>query len=448
MFLKNAQHFGLAQYGHIHFIGIGGIGISALAKMMHYKGVRISGTNDSESPETLDELQRARVPIQIATTSGTLPEDADAFVYSVAWENRAPQVLEAARKSGKPVLNYFEALGEIAKEYKTIAISGTHGKTTTTAMIAQILIYAELDPTVVVGSLVDFPSTGSGQVPARSNFRGGEGEYLVVEACEYKRHFTQFSPHIFGITNVELDHPDYYKDLSDVQDAFRTVALQSETVVCDVEASNVTKIIEGVEASIIDYQKYLDAVPALHLLGEHNKHNAALALAVADTVGIRVDIAEEALEKFRGSWRRMEYKGTTEKGAKVYDDYAHHPTEIRATLKAIHEEYPGKRVVAVFEPHMFSRTKVLFKEFGKAFENADKVVIAPIYAAREPDDGTMSAEILAQEVAKHHTDVRAASTLEEATSLGDKLAENENDVLVFMSAGDIYMHISNIITGN
>jgi UDP-N-acetylmuramate--alanine ligase len=416
---------------HVHFIGIGGIGISALAKMLYHKGMQVSGTNDSESPETLDELRAKSVPIQLTTSEDVqFPDDIDTFVYSVAWENRVPQVLEAARRSGKPVLSYFDALGEVSKEYQTIAIAGTHGKTTTTAMTAVALTAAGLDPTVIVGSLVDFPSAGGGQTAHRSNFRAGRSEYLVVEACEYKRHFLHFSPYILAVTNIELDHPDYYKDLADVEDAFAQAASQSEIVLAQ----------DSIE-------QYLLRVPDLLVPGEHNRKNAALVLAVADALGADLEKVKDALAAYRGSWRRFEYKGTTKHGALVYDDYAHHPTEIRVTLKAAKEKHPEGRVIAVFEPHMFSRTKGLFDEFATAFKDADKVVVAPIYAAREPDDGTMSAEVLAKEIKKHNKHTRAAKTLEEAAHMGAELASKPEDVLVFMSAGDIYTVIPSIIAG-
>ncbi|MDP2650056.1 MAG: cyanophycin synthetase, partial [bacterium] len=315
---------------HIHFIGIGGIGISALAKMMHHRGVRVSGTNDSESPETLNELRAKSVPIQLTVSEDVqFPDDIDAFVYSVAWENRVPQVLKAARATGKPVLSYFSALGEVSKEYKTIAISGTHGKTTTTAMTAVALTAAGLDPTVIVGSLVDFGDK------TRSNFRPGNSEYLVVEACEYKRHFLHFNPYILAVTNIELDHPDYYKDLADVEDAFAELASQSEIVLAQ----------DSIE-------RYILRVPELLVPGEHNRKNAALVLAIADALGADLEKIKDALAAYRGSWRRFEYKGTTKHGALVYDDYAHHPTEIRATLKAAKERHPNGRIIAVFEPHM------------------------------------------------------------------------------------------------
>lgn len=432
MNVKDA-HFDLAQCKHIYFIGIGGIGISALAKMLHHQGKTVSGINDGESVETLDELREAGVQIdQLANVKGASfhIREADVYVYSVAWEGRAPEVLEAARATGKPVLTYFEALGEVAKDYKVVAISGTHGKTTTTAMAAQALIAAGLDPTVIVGSLVDFvdptsPSATKGTV-APTNFRAGESNLLVVEACEYKRHFLHFNPYIFAVTNIELDHPDYYKDLADVEDAFATVASQSEIVLTQ----------DSIE-------KHMLSVPELKVPGEHNIKNAALALAICSELGADLDKAKEALEDFTGTWRRFEYKGETGSGAKVYDDYAHHPTAIKATLAAAHEVGGGK-IVAVFEPHTFSRTKGLFGDFAKSFKDADEVIIAPIYAAREEAIEGITAEALAGEIAKQGKNAQHAKTLEDTVKAAEKLAE-KGDTIIFMSAGDIFQEIPKII---
>lgn len=408
---------------HYYFIGIGGIGISALAKFLVSQGHAVSGINDSVSPETLDELRAHGVSIDIyehrPDNTFAIPK-ADVYVYSVAWENRAPEVLEAAKATGKKVLTYFEALGKILKPYKTIAIAGTHGKTTTTAMVAQALIAAGFDPTVIVGSVVDWNGT-------RSNFRAGKGEYVVVEACEYKRHFLHLHPQVLGITNIELDHPDYYKDDADVHDAFDTLAGQSEIVITEKEA-----------------QKCIPSVPSLHVPGEHNRKNAALALAVCDAVGADIGKAAKALGEFNGTWRRFEYKGKTATGALVYDDYAHHPTAIRATLTATRELYPNKKIIAVFEAHMFSRTQRLMDDFAQAFGVADEVIIAPIYPAREAPIEGIDQHVLADMIEKHLVSVRAADSLDDAVLKAHELADKDS-VILFMSAGDIYQHIPSII---
>lgn len=415
MNIKEAQH--------IYFIGIGGIGISALAKMMLHQGKVVSGINDSESSETLDELRELGVDIiQLTNVRGDSSYicEADLYIYSAAWEGRAPEVLEKARATGKLVLSYFEALGEVAKEYKVIAISGTHGKTTTTAMTAQSLIAAGLDPTVIVGSLVNWTNARGDTSCMRTNFRAGSSDLLVVEACEYKRHFLNLDPYILAVTNIELDHPDYYRDLKDVEDAFAELASKSEIVLA--------------EDSI---NKYILQVPNLKVPGKYNKHNAALAMAICDELGVNMDIVKEALENFTGTWRRFEYLGKTKAGADVYDDYAHHPTAIKATLKGAREKFGSKRIIVVFESHTYSRTGKLMDDFAGSFSDADEIIITPIYAAREKAVEGVTAEVLANNISEYNSNVQYADTLKEAGEIANNIAK-DGSVIIFMGAGDIY----------
>ncbi len=362
----------LKQIKKIFFIGIGGIGISALAKMVHSKGMEVSGVNDEEG-KTIDSLKELDVQIIFQKDFRDLPE-VDMYVYSDAWIYRDPDILKKVRATGKPVFSYFEALGIFAKDYKVIAIAGTHGKTTTTAMVADILIDAGLDPTVIVGSFVK---------KFDNNFRKGNGEYLVVEADEYNRHFLNFHPHLSVVTNIEADHLDYYKDINDIKNAFNQLKLQSENV-------------------ISDYSKYLKEVPKLSVLGEHNRQNAAAAFAVAELLGVDEEIIKKSLANFAGTWRRLEKIGETSTGAIVYDDYAHHPTEIKASLQALRELYGNKHITVVFQPHLYSRTKALFDDFTKGFDGADRVMLLPIYFAREDKDESVSSEKLAEAINLTH----------------------------------------------
>ena len=398
----------LSQIKKVFFIGIGGIGISALAKMVKAQGMEASGLNDEESGKTLDTLKEEGIEVIFLKDFKILPE-ADMYVYSDAWIYRGPEILENAKKTGKPVLSYFEALGEFAKKYKVIAISGTHGKTTTTAMVADILIEAGLEPTVIVGSFIK---------KFGSNFRNGSGEYLVVEADEFNRHMLYFYPYIGAITNIEADHLDVYRDLVDIQSAFDKFLTQSEN-------------------KIMDYSKYLDKVPKLLVPGEHNRKNGALALAVADILGIEEDVAQKALANFIGTWRRLEKRGITDTGTIVYDDYAHHPTEVRASLKALKELYPDKKITVVFQPHLYSRTKAFFDDFIKSFDDADQIYFLPIYFAREAPDPTVSSEKLAMAVKNRGKDAMSGS-FSEATTYFKGLPLDENDVFVTMGAGESY----------
>ncbi|MBP9715365.1 MAG: hypothetical protein KBD52_02655 [Candidatus Pacebacteria bacterium] len=398
----------LLKIKKVFFIGIGGIGISALAQMVKSQGIEAIGLNDEEIGKTLNTLKGEGIEVVFLKDFVDLPK-ADMYVYSDAWIYRGPEILESARATGKPVLSYFEALGEFAKKYKVIAISGTHGKTTTTAMVADILIEAGLDPTVIVGSFVKKFS---------SNFKAGKGEYLVVEADEFNRHMLYFHPYIGAITNIEADHLDVYKDLADIQNAFDKFLAQSEN-------------------KVTDYSKYLDKVPKLLVPGEHNRKNGAVALAVADILSIEEGIAQKSLANFAGTWRRLEKRGITEAGTIVYDDYAHHPTEVKASLKALRDLYPDKKIIVVFQPHLYSRTKAFFEQFVESFDDADQVYFLPVYFAREAPDPTVSSEKLAEAVKIRGKDSLSGS-FAEATAYFQGLPLGENDVFVTMGAGEAY----------
>lgn len=400
----------LSKIKKIFFIGIGGIGISALAKMAFSRGIEVSGVNDEEG-KTVDSLKELGVNIIFQKDFKELP-DADLYVYSDAWIYRGPEILKKAKESGKPVLSYFEMLGQFAKNYKVIAIAGTHGKTTTTAMVAEILIDAGLDPTVVVGSFIK---------KFDSNFRAGKGEYLVVEADEYNRHFLNLNPFISVVTNIEADHLDYYKDLADVQSAFDKFLSQSQN-------------------KILDYKAYLDKVPKLSVPGIHNRMNAAAALAVADMLHINLETAQNTLKNFSGTWRRLEKRAETETGTIIYDDYAHHPTEIRASIEALRELYPTntKKITIVFQPHLYSRTKALFDDFAKCFKGADRIILLPIYFAREDKDESISSGKLAEAICENGGKAIAFTDFELAENYLKGETFGKNEVFVTMGAGEAY----------
>ncbi|MFA5931762.1 MAG: cyanophycin synthetase [Candidatus Paceibacterota bacterium] len=418
------QDINLYKIKKVFFIGIGGIGISALAKMAMSRGMEVLGVNDEESPKTIDPLREAGAIIFYQNELKELP-DADMYVFSDAWIYRGPEFIMEARKRNKPVFSYFEALGQFAKEYKVIAIAGTHGKTTTTAMVADILIDAGLDPTVVVGSFVKkFGSNfrkGSGN-PASPRSAGQDGaRYLVVEADEYNRHFWNFYPYVSVVTNIEADHLDCYKDLTEIQSAFDKFNSQSEN-------------------KILDYSKYLEKVPKLLVPGVHNRMDASAALAVADFLHIDEEVSRRSLSEFEGTWRRLERKGETKEGTIVYDDYAHHPTEIKASLEGLRELYlkDSKKITVLFQPHLYSRTKALFDDFAKSFKGADQVLLLPIYFARESKDESVSSELLAKAIMEEGENARAFGSFEEAESFVKALNLGSKDVFITMGAGEAY----------
>jgi UDP-N-acetylmuramate--alanine ligase len=413
---------------NVHFIGIGGIGISAIARMLHLEGKKVTGSDRSAS-EVTHELEKIGINVMIGQKAENVKPKTDLVIYTIAIPQDNPELVKT--KALKiPHISYPEALGIISKGKYTIAIAGTHGKTTTTAMIAKLLIDTGMDPTVIVGSFLK---------DQKSNFIAGKSKYLVVEACEYKRSFLNLTPKILVITNIDNDHLDYYKDMEDIKSAFIELVEkipENGFLVCNCEQPHIADIIKKAKCTVVDYELFWDVNLKLKIPGEHNLSNAAAALAVADSLGLSRKDSESSLKKFSGTWRRFDYKGKTTGGALVYDDYGHHPTEIRATLKGAREMFPSKRIVVAFQPHLYSRTKQHFKEFGESFQDADEVILAPIYGAREKEDSEVSSALLATEIAHHG---HPASALTNLDSIAQRLeASHDDDVVITMGAGDIY----------
>jgi UDP-N-acetylmuramate--alanine ligase len=429
---------------NVHFIGIGGIGISAIAKMFLLEGKKISGSDMSDS-EIISELSKSGAKISIGHSAMNLPKETDFVIYTIAITEENPEFIEA-KKRGLQMITYPQALHEISKDKYTIAISGTHGKTTTTAMIAKIMMDAGLDPTVIVGSLLKSSEVSPqgakrGEVSPReilnTNFIAGKSKYLVVEACEYRKSFLNIEPTIAVITNIDNDHLDFYKDIHDIQNAFGEFAMKVPKggfVVCNPQDKMVKPAIKELSSKIVDAYEFRNDKLKLKVLGEHNKKNSDMALAVAHLLGIPKNKAKKSLEDFSGTWRRFEYKGETKSGSIVYDDYGHHPTEIKASLKGAREMFPKQKITVVFQPHLFSRTKLLLNDFSKSFNDADKVILAPIYPAREPFDVTISSEILAGKIGKKAESFKDFVGIEK--HLIDSLSKN--DILITMGAGDVY----------
>ncbi len=428
----------LSDIKRAHFIGIGGIGMSGLARLFLHEGIQVSGSDRSLSDITR-ALEKEGVSIykqsDITTIYGS-NKNIDLVVYTEAMPKDHEELVRA-RELGIPTMNYFEALGHVANEYYLIAVAGSHGKTTTTAMLIDIFEEAGLDPSAIVGSL---------RSKTKSNYRAGKSKYFIVEACEYKRDFLSLHPDILVITNIEHEHVDYYKSLREVQDAFREFAMQVReggVIVVNFGGVNIAPILEGVSAKLIDYGKYFDPTLKLTMPGVHNQLNAAAATAVASSVGVKPLHYKKALESFNGTWRRFEYKGEVKGlpgrqagGAKVYDDYGHHPTEIKATLQGARELYPDKKITLVFQPHTFSRVEALFSDFVTELAKANEIVLAPIYAARENNESGIT----------HHTLAEAIHVVNFNTNAYDTFAEiievlkshlTQNDVVIVMGAGDV-----------
>lgn len=388
--------------------------MSAVARMLYLQGKKVSGSDSSQS-EITDDLEHLGIKVHIGQKAENLDREAEVVIYTVAVGEDNPE-LKKARERKLICATYPQALGELSKNMYTIAISGTHGKTTTTAMIGHILKKAGLDPTIIVGSKMLSDTEKSG-----SNFLAGKSKYLVVEACEYKRSFLNLNPQILVITNIEADHLDYYKDIEDIKSAFE-----------EMEAK-VPK-----DGYVVTENEYGSVKPDFELLvpGKHNIKNAQAAIKVAELLGISTEKVKEYLKDFKGTWRRLEYKGEKD-GNIYYDDYAHHPTEIKASLSALREKYPDHKLICVFEAHQQSRTRLLFEDFVESLKIADRCFIAPIFITREVDDRKTTNKLLAESINKH-VPTFPVQNEQELKELIQKIDSKKPLCIVFMGAGDIY----------
>ncbi len=415
-----------------YFIGIGGIGMSALAQLLKFRGVEVSGSDREASPVT-EMLMAKGIAVAIGTDVAHVPPDTKLVIYSDAvWEDNVERM--RAKELSIPQQSYFEALGEVSREYTALVVTGTHGKTTTTGMLGKILIDAGREPTVVVGSLLkDLDG---------SNFRAGASNLLVVEGCEYRRHFLHFVPQVLVINNLEWDHTDYYQTFADMQAAFKELAErvpEDGAIVTNPNDANIASILGGVRAQIIDYTR--EGVGELLLPGDFNKDNARAALAAARAAQPDLDVtgARASLAEFNGAWRRFEYIGKTKSGADVYDDYAHHPTAIKKTIRAAREKFPEKKLMIAFHPHLYSRTRDLMDGFAEALALADGVILAPIYPAREAPIEGVTSKVLAEKISALGTPARACESLDDVYMYFSSPSSLAPSTLLFtMGAGDIY----------
>lgn len=416
---------------HVYCSGIGGIGLSAYAALMRARGHTVSGSDRSDSP-LLEDLRQQGISIILRQDGNDFPADVDLFVYSEAVPVDAPERV-IARDRGIESLSYFHAVGELSKNYFLISICGTHGKSSTTAMVARLLIAAGKDPTVIVGTKM--PELGN------RNFRAGTSKIFVLESCEYRRSFHFLSPSIALMTNVDGDHFDAYATLEEYQDAFVEFLkrLPSDGVVITHATTepDCARVAAASGRSVID----ADSQPELRLSvpGKHMRENAKLALALAEHLGIDRALAQTALEGFRGTWRRMELKGTYGDDILVVDDYAHHPREIRASLQAMRETYPDRRIVVAFQPHTHDRILKLYKDFLASFTDADLVVIPDVYNARSDiETAFVDVDALVSDIARESSVpcFYCHSLKETEVKLREEFLK-PHDVLVCVGAGDI-----------
>lgn len=414
---------------NIFMVGIGGVGMSALAQLYTHEGHDVSGSDRGTSPTT-ELLQKKGVHIYQVQEAGNVTDTYHFLVYSDAIPFNSEERVKA-REIGIPEYSYFEALGIVAKNKKVIAIAGTHGKTTTTAMIAKILIDAQKSPTVVVGSIVrDFDS----------NFVAGSSDLLVVEACEYRDHLLQLYPHLLLITNIELDHTDYFPNLESMQQTFQKAILQVKKdgcVVTNTSDESIKVVTHNTRVPVLDFSA--EFVPELKQIGTFNKENAKAAKKVVKALCPDISEAgiDASLASFVGTWRRFEEKGKMAHGALVFDDYAHHPTAVRETIRGVRERFPQKRIIVAFHPHTYSRTRDFMDDFAEAFSQADEVIVAPIFSAREPAIEGITSAVLSDKIKLLGTPAQASTSFEDVAQY-IKSIDSEGAIVITMGAGDIY----------
>lgn len=439
---------------HIHFIGIGGISMSGLAEILLKEGFTVSGSDSKESALT-NHLKEKGARIFYGQKADNISDGIDAVVYTAAIHEDNPEYAEVKRRQ-IPMLSRAELLGQLMLNYKLpIAISGTHGKTTTTSMLSHILLEGNTDPTISVGGILK---------AIGGNIRVGNSDIFVTEACEYTNSFLHFFPKISIILNIEEDHMDFFKDLNDIRNSFRRFSEllpEDGTLIINGDIDHFEEITAGLSCRVITYgsapscdysacnlcydemgraafdlmeQGTVTSHVTLSVTGDHNISNALASIAAARLLGLSMDTIQKGLLSFTGTNRRFEYKGE-KNGFTIIDDYAHHPTEIRATLNAS-RHYPHKELWCVFQPHTYTRTKAFFQDFAKALSLADHVILADIYAARETDTLGVSSEQLSETIQSLGTDSHYFPSFQ---AIKEFITENckKGDLLITMGAGDV-----------
>jgi len=442
----------------IHFVGIGGIGMSGIAEILLDQKFLITGSDKALS-EITDRLQELGAVIHEGHRPENVEPDVDALVYSSAVTFDNPELIEAKRR-GIPVIRRAEMLAEVMRLKYGIGIAGTHGKTTTTSMISLVLLEGGVDPTVIVGGRL----SGIGG----TNARLGQGEFVVVEADEFDRSFLSITPTIAILTTLDLDHLDSYRDLEDIKQAFiqfaSKVPFYGFVVLC-LDDANLIEIMPALNTkrvltyglnsqadiqavdirhkqnistfTVIRHDQELGEI-TLHVPGKHNVQNALAALSVGLEMGVTFEQAKRGIEQFTGVFRRWELKGEV-KGISVYDDYAHHPTECRATLEGVKSGWRN-RVVCVFQPHLYSRTRDFYEDFGKSFLQSDLLIVTDVYPAREEPIQGVTGELIAHAARKFgHKEVHYIANKEEVPDMLAKRTR-KGDIVITMGAGDIYKY--------
>lgn len=424
---------------HIHFVGIKGVGMAALAIYCKQRGFKVTGSDTKEQFHTDNFLKKYKIPIFLFNKTN-INSEIDLVIYSGAYDLLKNVETAKALKLNIPLQSHGEALGEFMKGKSGISVAGTHGKTTTTSLIAAILLEAKKDPSFVIGAAAIDPLGAPGHY--------GKGDYFVAEADEYqtavnnsrKARFLWQSPDILVMTNIDFDHPDVYKDINEVKNAFRQLVLKipkKGVVVYNGNDKNSKEVVFLTRSKKINFAN-LNLNIKSKLIGRHNELNVKAAIAVTDFIGINRNFAFKALTKFTGAKRRLELIKESS-GILYFDDYAHHPREVSETLTAVKNHFPKKRLIVIFQPHTYTRTQALFKEFMLAFKKADIVIINEIFASAREIKGKLSinGEKFVQELKKNHNHVVYAKNQEQMIQYL-KTITKPNDLVLTMGAGDIY----------
>jgi len=421
---KDFFHKGLK----IHMIGVSGIGMSALSAFLLHRGCLVTGT---------DMVKSADVPEDVKflgeQSEKNITKDMDYVIIShaIPFDN---EELKKAQDFDIPVMTYPEAVGKLTEGYTLISIAGTHGKSSTTSMLAKILIDAGHDPNVIVGTRV--PDMDG------KNYRIGKSDLFVLESCEYKEAFLHYHPQLLVLTNVEPDHLDYYQTGENYMKVFKEYlsnVKKGGVVLFNADDAGCLDTVAGYKGDTEAISLKNLGTLELQVIGLHNQYNAWQAIKTAEAVGVEEVVSREILQKFEGTWRRLEFKGEYN-GAKIYDDYGHHPTEIAFTLKALRHAYPHKRVVCVFQPHQYSRTVHLFDDFVDALQDAYYVIIPNIYKVRdsEEDIAKLGVDDLVDAINDYEEIERAENGKGlDNTVLSLKKELTKHDVCVIMGAGDV-----------
>ena len=446
------------QAKRIYFIGLKGVGMTALAQLLKSRGVQVWGSDTEEQFFTDKVLAAAGIECEIGFSAKHLDRPIDLVIRSSAYSDDQVEV-KAAKEKKIPVLSYAEALGELTAEYKSVAVCGSHGKTTISAMLAHVLKQANLSPSAIVGSAV--PQFGG-------NALVGSGELLVFEADEYQNKLQYFSPQSVILTSIDWDHPDFFPSADDYFATFVTFLKKIPTdgfVVACYDSDNVKEAVDKAglspeqiltygltdgrlqmvrmwldegrwHFSATDGEEYLGEF-WLKLVGSHNVANALAVIACARRLGVDLEAIRTGLASFEGTARRFENKGKLTNGITVVDDYAHHPGEIKATLKAARAFYPYKNIRCVFQPHTFSRTQALLADFGKSFAETDEVIVLDTYTSAREKTGEVTSAQLVEEIKKNHTNVIYKPTISEAVNYLMETT-NRNNLVLTMGAGDVW----------